>query len=44
MRSRNVAYAVLLVLAIAVAAGAVFLWASSRPPGESSVEAGFAAT
>jgi uncharacterized protein (DUF305 family) len=42
MRSRNVAYAMLLVLAIAVAAGAVFLWASSRPPGESSVEAGFA--
>ena len=32
MRYRNVAYALLLVLAIAVAAGAVFLWASSRPP------------
>jgi uncharacterized protein (DUF305 family) len=42
MRSRNVAYALLLVLAIAVAAGAVFLWASSRAPHEGSAEAGFA--
>src|SRR5215208_2588625 len=42
MRYRNVAYALLLVLAIAVAAGAVFLWASSRAPHEGSPEAGFA--
>ena len=42
MRYRNVAYALLLVLAVAVAAGAVFLWASSRPPREGSAEAGFA--
>jgi len=42
MRYRTVAYALLLVLAIAVAAGAVFLWASSRTPHEGSPEAGFA--
>ena len=42
MRSRNVAYALLLVLAAAAAAGAVFLWASSRAPHEGSAEAGFA--
>ena len=41
MRSRNVAYAMLLVLAFAVAAWALFLLASSRPPGERSAEAGF---
>jgi uncharacterized protein (DUF305 family) len=42
MSARSVAYALLLVLAVAVAAGALFLWASSRPPQEGSAEAGFA--
>lgn len=42
MRRRDVAYALLLVIAIAAAAGALFLWASSRTPGENSAEAGFA--
>jgi uncharacterized protein (DUF305 family) len=41
MRGRNIVYALLLVLAVAVATGALFLWASSRPPGENSAEAGF---
>jgi len=40
MRGRNVVDA--LLLAVAVAAGALYLWASSRPPGENSAEAGFA--
>lgn len=42
MRHQKVAYTLLLVSAIAVAAGAVFLWASSRTPREGSAEAGFA--
>ena len=42
MSARNVAYALLLVLAVAVAAGTLFLWVSSRPPQEGSAEAGFA--
>ena len=41
-RRRNLAYALLLVLAMAVAAGAVFIWASSWVPHEGSPEAGFA--
>ena len=42
MSARGGAYALLLVLAVAVASGALFLWASSRPPQEGSAEAGFA--
>jgi uncharacterized protein (DUF305 family) len=42
MRRRNVVYALLLILAVAVAAGAVFLWASSRTLHEGSAEVGFA--
>jgi uncharacterized protein (DUF305 family) len=40
--NRNVAYAVLLIVAILVAAASLYLWATSRPPGEDSPEAGFA--
>jgi uncharacterized protein (DUF305 family) len=42
VRIRNVAYAVLLIVAILVAATFLYLWATSRPPGEHSAEAGFA--
>ena len=42
MSNRNVAYAVLLIVAILVAATFLYLWATSRPPGENSAEAGFA--
>jgi uncharacterized protein (DUF305 family) len=42
MSNRNVAYAVLLIVAILVAATFLYLWATSRPPGENSPEAGFA--
>jgi uncharacterized protein (DUF305 family) len=40
--NRNVAYAVLLLVAILVAVTFLYLWATSRPPGEHSAEAGFA--
>ncbi len=40
--NRNIAYALLLVLAVLLAAGALYLWATSWPPGEGSAEAGFA--
>jgi uncharacterized protein (DUF305 family) len=40
--NRDVAYAVLLIVAILVAAASLYLWATSRPPGEHSAEADFA--
>ena len=42
MSNRNVIYAVLLIVAILVAVTFLYLWATSRPPGENSAEAGFA--
>ena len=42
MSNRNVVYAVLLIVAILVAVTFLYLWATSRPPGENSAEAGFA--
>ena len=42
MSNRNVAYAVLLIVAILIAVTFFYLWATSRPPGEHSAEAGFA--
>ena len=42
MSNRNVIYAVLLIVAILFAVTFLYLWATSRPPGENSAEAGFA--
>ena len=41
MSNRDVAYAVSLIVAILAAAASLYLWATSRPPGEHSAEAGF---
>jgi hypothetical protein len=40
--NRDVAYALLVIVAILVAAASLYLWATSRPPGDDSPEAGFA--
>jgi uncharacterized protein (DUF305 family) len=42
VRNWNVAYALLLVVAILVAVASLYLLATSQPPGEGSAEAGFA--
>ena len=34
MRYRNATYALFLILAVLVAAGGIYLWATSRPPHE----------
>jgi uncharacterized protein (DUF305 family) len=42
VRTRDVVYALLLVVAILVAVASLYLLVTSRPPGEGSAEAGFA--
>jgi uncharacterized protein (DUF305 family) len=42
MSNRNVAYALMLIIAVLIAAASLYLLLTSLPPGEGSAEAGFA--